>query len=132
MDNGVDQQFADAERIERWPAGKTLFSEGEQPRGIYIVHKGEVDLVFSARNGTSKALRVARRGEVLGLSDVVAKAPHDCTATTRTAARIGFIAVEELVRLLDETPSLWLPIAQHLSTDLGSCWAGMRRVGAAR
>lgn len=124
--------LARLEHIQRWPAGTTLFVEGEQPRGVYVIHSGEVEMVFSSRNGVRKPLRVAGRGEVLGLGDAVSNREHDCTATTRTTVRVGFIPLSDLSRMLDQMPELWLSIARMLSTDLNACWASMRSIGAPR
>src|SRR5438045_2632044 len=128
----VENQFGTIERIERWPAGEVIFREGEQPRGIFVVYSGTVDLIFSARSGVSKSLRTALPGEIVGLSDAISKRPHDCTASTRSRARIGFVPIEELRRQLDETPQLWLTIAKFLSADVDSCWGSMRTISAAR
>ena len=126
MTEAVESQFLNAEQIERWPAGKVLFREGEQPRGVFMIHSGEVDLVFSARNGNSKALRVAHPGEMVGLSDAIAASAHDCTASTHSAARIGFIPLPEFRQMLNDSPTLWFKILQFLSEDINSCWASMR------
>jgi CRP-like cAMP-binding protein len=129
---GVENPFASSEQIERWQAGDVIFREGEQPRGIFILYSGTVDLIFSGRNGVRKPLRIATPGEILGLSDAVSNTPHDCTATTRTGAKVGFVPIASLHRQLDDTPALWLPIAKFLSEDLDSCWASMRTLANAR
>ena len=128
----VERELAVAQEVQRWPAGTIFFNEGEEPRGIFIVHSGQVDLVFSARTGARKALRTVRSGDILGLSDVVAGVNCDCTATARTACRVGFVPAAELRRMLVENPSLWLGVAESLSADLGSCWKSMRSISAAR
>jgi CRP-like cAMP-binding protein len=128
----VDNQIISAQQIERWPAGKILFKQGDDPQGIFIVHSGQVDLVFSARSGVTKALCSVRPGNIVGLSDAISGTKYECTATTRTASRIGFVPLVELRRMLDENPGLWLGIATSLSADLGSCWACMRSLGALR
>lgn len=128
----VESQLAVAEDVQRWPAGSVLFNEGDDPPGIFIIHSGQVDLVFSARSGIRKALRRVRSGEILGLSEIVSASRCDCSATARTASRIGFVAVTELRRMLDEDPSLWLEVAESLSIDLGSCWRSLRSLGASR
>lgn len=109
-----------------------MFREGELPSGIYILYAGTVDMVFSARNGLRKSLRTALPGEIVGLSDAVSNMAHDCTATTRTSAKIGFVPIDVFRRKLEETPALWLEIAKYLSVDLDSCWASMRTLAAAR
>ena len=91
---------------------------------------GEIDLVFNARRGAQRTLRAAHAGDVVGLCDAVAGTPYDCTATTRTAATIGTLSANELRRLLEETPSLWLTVLQFLSNDVNACYDSMRAVAA--
>ena len=132
LGEAVEKQLATAEQIERWPAATVLFNEGEAPCGLFVIHSGVVDLEFSGRNGVSKSLHTARPGEVVGLSYAVSNTPYDCTARARTSVELGFVPLMELQRMLDETPSLWLTIAQFLSQDINSCWARMRTLAAAR
>ena len=122
----------DVARIELWPAGRTLFREGDPARDVYVVVAGEVDLVFEARRGARKTLRGSRAGEIVGLSDAVSGTPHDCTATTRTPCTIGTIPATELQRRLEETPSLWMTVLQLMSDDVNACYDSMRAVVALR
>ena len=128
----IDDQFASVEKVERWPAGKALFREGDEPRGVYVVHSGEVELAFSGANGAHKTFRIAVKDDVVGLGDAVSNRHHECTATTCTAARIGFIPLEELQHALAEKPALWLAIARLLCADVNACWDSMRRMNTHR
>ena len=121
-----------AARIEQWPAGRTLFREGDRSGSVYIVVSGEVDLVFNTRRGARKTLRGSRAGEIVGLSDAVGGTPHDCTATTRTPCTIGTIPANELQQRLEETPSLWMTVLQFMSDDVNACYDSMRAVAALR
>lgn len=118
--------------LERYPAGRLLFHEGDDPRGIYVVHSGQVDLVFSGKNGNAKPLRVAEEGQILGLSCVVSHRPHDCSATTRTACELGFIDRDTLLEQIDHSPAIWFSVLQLLSEDVNSCYDCMRSITAAR
>jgi CRP-like cAMP-binding protein len=122
--------FSELEQIDHWPAGEVLFREGDSPRGVYVIHGGEVELLFSGRNGSQRALRVMREGDVVGLADVISHRNHDCTATTRTSAKLGFIPFLDLARVLNDTPTLWLSVAKILSADVSSCWDSMRHLNA--
>lgn len=130
--HSVETQLLNAARVEQWPAGKTLFREGDPSRSVYIVVSGEIDLVFNARRGAHKTLRAAHAGDIAGLGDAMAGAPYDCTATTRTPATIGTLSATELRRLLAETPSLWLTVLQFLSNDVNACYDSMRAVAGLR
>jgi CRP-like cAMP-binding protein len=128
----IDDRLASVEQVERWPAGTALFREGDEPRGVYVVHSGEVELAFCAPNGVRKRFRVAGKDDVVGVGDAVSRRQHECTAITCTPARIGFIAIDDLQHALDERPVLWLSIAQMLCADVNACWDSMRRLGSHR
>jgi CRP/FNR family cyclic AMP-dependent transcriptional regulator len=117
--------LATYELVEGWPAGKVLFREGEQPRGVYVVHSGQVDLLYR-----SKSLQIVGPGQILGLSAVVSARPHDSSATARTPIVAGFIEKERFLSLLDQLPSLWFSVLQMLSTDVNSSYDCMRSLNA--
>ena len=128
--SNVTRGLAAYEIVEGWPAGKILFREGEQPRGIYVVHSGEADLLFSAKAGSSKPLLVMGPGQLLGLSAVVSGRPHDASATARTPLVTGFIEKERFLALLDQLPALWFSVLQMLSSDINACYDCMRALNA--
>lgn len=129
----MNQVLAPYEKTQAAARGQILFREGEEPNGVYFLHSGQVDLVFAARNGDSKSLRVAEDGQILGLSSVVSRRPYDCTATAKTAAVVGFIPTDVFQRLLDQQPNVWLAVLKLISADVNACWDCMRTLsGVAR
>ena len=124
--------LAEIATLERCSAGKVLFRDGEEPRGIYILESGQVDLIYASRSGHTKPLRLATPGQILGVSDVVARRCHDCTATCRTSVELGFIPRDEFLRVLDTNPSVWFRVLQLLSEDVNSCYDCMRSIAAVR
>ncbi len=126
LSESVVRALARYEKAEGWPTGSILFREGEHPRGVYIVHSGEIDQVFSSRGGHAKPLLVAGPGQILGLSCVVSGKPHNCSATARTPSVTGFIDKDRFTTILEEQPSLWWSILQLLSTDINSCYDCMK------
>ena len=103
-----------------------LFLEGESPAGVYVLRSGEVDLLFGARNGEVKALRVANPVQILGLSAVVMGRPHDCSATARTQCDVGFIEGTDFLRALEEGPAFRFSVLRLLSRDVNSVYDDMR------
>lgn len=106
--------------------GDTLFREGDDALGVFIVHSGEVDLLFSPRDREPKALRVAHSGQILGISCVVTHRPHDCTATARTACTTSFVGREDFLRRLDDHPAVWFSVLRFLSSDVNAAYEDMR------
>lgn len=111
--------------------GETIFRQAEEARGVYVIHAGEIDLLFSERNQL-RLLRTARAGQVLGLSPVLLHLPHDCTATARTEATLGFIEKLKLLETLDRHPDAWLRVLETLSQDVNSSYASMRTMKESR
>ena len=112
--------------LQHRAVGEMLFLEGEAPAGVYVLRSGEVDLLFATRNGTVKPLRMATAGRILGLSAVVMGGSHDCSATTRLPCEVGFIARDEMLRLLDECPEVWPSVLRVLSSDVNEVYDDLR------
>jgi len=128
----LESAILGVQSVEVWPAGRTLFYEGEDPRGVYLIHSGTIDLVFSAKDGRAKALRVARGGQIIGLSSVFSRRSHDYTATVRSTCEVGFVDAATFQRLLDSSPAIWFSVLRLLSEDVNSCYDRMRDIALAR
>ena len=122
----VAETLAARQQLQHFPPGKLLFREGDDPRGVYIVHAGEVDLLLQSKNGQVKPFQVAEPGSILGLSSVVSRNPHDCTALARNHCDIGFVDGTDFLQLLDESPAVWFTVLSHLSQDLNAVYESMR------
>lgn len=122
----IETSIARSEITLQFGPGEILFREGEEPRGVYLLQSGQVDLVFSTKTGTAKALRGMKAGQILGLSSVVTRTPNDCTATTATACTVGFVDRESFLRTLQESPAVWFTVLQLLSSDVNAVYDDMR------
>src|SRR6476660_8284985 len=54
-----------------YPKGATLFTEGEDANGVYMLCKGRVKLSAYSSDGKALILRIANAGEILGLSAAI-------------------------------------------------------------
>lgn len=126
----IESTLAGSETLVRFKAGETLFREGDEPRGVLVVRSGQIDLIFSARNGDAKALRVAQPGQILGMSCLVTDRPHDCTATARTAGEAGFVRRADFMRTLDQCPAVWFSVLRVLSNDINAAYDDIRALVA--
>jgi CRP-like cAMP-binding protein len=122
----TDGRLISSEIRQHRAAGEMLFLEGEAPAGVYVLHTGQVELLFAARNGKVKPLRFVNSGQILGLSAVVMRRAHDCSAIARTRCDVGFIDSEELLQLLHDSPGLWLSVLKLLSNNVNAVYDDMR------
>jgi len=128
----LETALLEEQNLQVWPAGRTLFFEGEEPRGVYLIHNGTIDLVFSARDGRAKTLRVARGGQIIGLSSVFSRRTHDYTATVHSTCEVGFVDAATFHRILESSPAIWFSVLRLLSEDVNSCYDCMRDIALAR
>lgn len=126
--SAVERTLIGLQDLQRRGPGAVLFSEGDPPRGVYIIHSGAVDLVYAARNGMTKPLQFAGEGQIVGLSSVVSGRVHDATAIVRVPSELGWVEGQKLMDLLARDPSVWFDVLQFLSQDVSSCWDSMRRI----
>lgn len=124
--------LTDRETLQYRPAGTVLFNEGDQPRGIYLIHSGTVELLMRARNGDWKRMRIASAGDILGIESVVSIRPNDATARAITSCDLGFIERESFLRVLDESPAIWFSVLRLLSQGVNASYDSLRNVAQAR
>ena len=70
------------------PSGATLFFETQPARSVYILCSGHVKLTTSSKDGKTLLVRIARPGDVLGLSAAIAGTPYEITAQTLDPAQV--------------------------------------------
>jgi len=127
-----DACLTERETLQHRPAGTILFNEGDQPRGIYLIHSGAIELLLRDRNGEWKRMRSASSGDILGLESVVSHRPHEYTARAFSSCELGFIEKESFLRVLDESPAIWFSVLRLLSQGVNASYASLRRVAEAR
>ena len=128
----IDSTLRQHQTVEVWPGGRTLFFEGDKARGVYVIHSGTIDLIFSSRDGRAKTLRVARAGQIIGLSAVFSHKPHDYTATLGVTSNLGFVDAATFHHLLETSPAMMFGILRLLSEDVNSCYDCMRGIALTR
>lgn len=82
------------------PTGSTLFMEGEEPRGISIVCIGRVKLTRTSRNGKTLLVRIAKPGDVLGLSAALAQTAYEVAAEALEYTQMKTFRREDFLQFL--------------------------------
>jgi len=107
-----------AGQVERcYPKGRVVFGEGETSDGIYLIHSGRVKL-FRTENGTAGSPRIARPGEILGLSTVITGRGSDATAETLGPSRLSFIPRDTFMKLMHHDADFAFGILRTLCESL--------------
>ena len=109
-----------------YPAGGTLFVEGQACRGIYILCKGRVKLSASSRAGQTLIFKIAQPGEVLGLNATISGIPHETTAETGQPCQLDFVKRDDFLKFLTEHGDACLHAAIHLGRECQQAYQQLR------
>ena len=111
-----------------YPAGMILFSEKDPAPGIYIVLEGEVKLSMNSSDGRRLILRIARKGEILGLASALSGKPCEMTAETPYPAKIAPILRRDFLNFLSRHPEVYQTVTEELSRDYTMACEQLRTV----
>ena len=112
-----------------YPAHTVLFCETQPATGIAIILEGEVRLSINSSEGRRLSLRIAKPGEVLGLSAVVSGKPYEMTAETIYPARIAHITRPQFLQFLCSHPDAYQTVARDMIRSFNVACEQLRMVG---
>jgi len=112
-----------------YAAGKVLFSERDLAHGVYLVLEGEVKLSMNSSDGRRLTVRIARKGEILGLVSVLCGKPCEMTAEVLYPSRIAPIARRDFLNFLTRHPDAYQAVTEELSREYTTACEQLRTVG---
>lgn len=96
-----------------YPAGETIFKEGDPGDTMYVVIEGEVEILH---NGD--VIDQHGPGGLIGEMALLEASPRAATARARTACRVVPINEKRFLFLIQQTPSFALQVMRTLSERL--------------
>jgi CRP/FNR family transcriptional regulator len=112
-----------------YAANVVLFSEKDPAQGIFTVIEGEVKLSINSSDGRRLSLRIARKGEILGLASTLSGSPYDVTAETLYPAKVAHIGRRDFLNFLARHPEANQVVIEELSRDVTKACDQLRTVG---
>jgi CRP/FNR family transcriptional regulator len=106
-----------------------LFSEKDESHGIYIVLEGEVKLSINPSEGRRLSLRIARKGDILGLASALSGSPYETTAETVYPARLVPIGRREFLGFMMRHPEAYQVFSAELTREFMMACEQLRTVG---
>lgn len=92
--------------------GEHIFSEGESAEQIFILREGRVKVSVSSREGRTIILRIAEKGQILGLSAALLGSEYEASAEALEPCRVIAIPVREFKRFLAQHPEAAMEATQ--------------------
>jgi CRP/FNR family cyclic AMP-dependent transcriptional regulator len=112
-----------------YEAGELLFAEKQESAGVFIVREGMVRLSMNSSGGKRLSLRVARAGEVLGLTAALFGSRCETTAETLSSATIIHISSAEFREFLRRQPDVYRLVTEEISMQYTMACDQLRTVG---
>ena len=109
--------FQSTRVVHSYPRGATIFLEGQPAQGVYLLCSGRVKLSTYSEQGKAIILRFAERGELLGLSAVIAATAHEKTARAVENCLISFIRKRDFIDLVQHNHDVTLNALKQLSRN---------------
>jgi len=113
-----------------FPKGATLFRQGADASGIYLVEKGTVRVLLPNAENQNQLLEIVGPGAVLGLSDTMAGTRYRVTVEAEDQATTGFVEREIFLSFLANHREFCLQVVRLLSDNLHSLYHKFRNVSA--
>lgn len=113
----------------KYPSGKIIFSEKDPSSSIYIILDGEVKLSMNSSDGRRLILRIARKGEILGMASALSGKPSEITAETLYPAQLAQISRRDFASFLMRHPEVYQAVTEELSRDYTRACEQLRTVG---
>lgn len=123
------QRLAAITSPSSYPKGATLFVEGQEGRGVFILCAGRVKLSTSSIDGKTLIARLSEPGEVLGLPSTVTATPYELTAEVVEPTQANFVSAHDFLNFLREFGEVALRVAQQLGQTYHTALAEMRTIG---
>jgi CRP/FNR family transcriptional regulator, cyclic AMP receptor protein len=102
------------------PMGSILFAEGQVPRSVSVICEGKVKLTRCSRDGKTLLVKIAKPGDVLGLSAAVSKTPYEVTAQAIEHTQIKTFQQSDFLHFIQRHVEGSLHAAESLNNEYRS------------
>jgi CRP/FNR family transcriptional regulator len=125
------QRLNEIKSIGIYPKRSMLFTEGQPPRGVFVLCNGRVKLSTASREGKTIITRISESGDILGLNAVISNLPYELTAEMMEPGQANFIPREPLLQLMADYPEVATRAAEQLSNNYYAAHEEIRTLGLA-
>ena len=112
-----------------YPRSATLFIEGQQGRGVFVLCSGKAKLSTTSRVGKTIITNISEHGDVLGLNATISNRSYEVTAEMVEPGQANFIAADTLLQFLHDHGEVALRVAQELSCNYYAAHEEIRTLG---
>jgi CRP/FNR family transcriptional regulator, cyclic AMP receptor protein len=125
------QRLNDVKSTAVYPKGALLFTEGQAPRGVFVLCSGRAKLSTTSRKGKTIITKLSESGDVIGLNAVISNIPYEVRAEMMEPGQANYIPREPLLQLMRDYSEVAIRTAQQLSRNYYVAHEEIRTLGLA-
>lgn len=111
------------------PANIVLFSEKALPQRVFMIFEGQVKLSINSSDGKRLILRIAKKGEIVGIASALSGNPYEMTAETLCPTKLASIGRREFLDFLLRHPEAYQTLTEELSREFSAACEQLRILG---
>lgn len=100
------------------PQERRLFSQGGDPRGLYILRKGKATMTMESPTGGSLLAMAMNPGSLLGLPALIGSEPYTMSATAQPGSEFGYVTREDFNSMMLTDPTLAVRVLRVLAAEV--------------
>jgi CRP/FNR family cyclic AMP-dependent transcriptional regulator len=120
--------FKSLEYPAHYPSNLVLFSEKDPSASVFVILEGEVKLSINSSDGRRLILRIARKGEILGLDAALSGQSSEITAETLYPSKIARISRSNFLAFMARNPEAYKLVTEELGRQIRLACAQLRTV----
>jgi len=131
----AQEAWSDLQNIQHtvtFPAGATVFVEGQACRGVYFLCKGRAKLTIANSEGKTLIVRFAGPGEILALNPCLSGGYQDMTLKATQPTEFAFVYTNDFLQYLAEHKEASCLAGRQLIHDCRVAYELVRSVGLAQ
>lgn len=118
LSNDELETLSQGKRNMTFKKGQVIFSEGNQPHGIYCIYSGKVKIHKLGDEGKEQIVRLANSSDMIGYRSVLNSDKYFASATAIEDTEVCFIAKSQIIELIKTNPNFSLSLINLLSENL--------------
>ncbi len=101
-----------------YPAGATIFSEGDPVLGIYQIYSGKIKVVTSFNGNRERIVRLAAAEEMLGHRGLGGNMNYPVAAVTLEKTQVSFIPIDVFYKAIKANTDLAFQMLMYYADEL--------------
>jgi len=117
-DKASKKEWREMRIANRFKPNETVFYEGENPSGIYVVCTGKIKILKSSRTGQQLLLRFEEPGDLVGHISSLAQWPYAGSAEAMEESVISMIEIDAFKKFLMRHPGSAVALLREVARDV--------------